>query len=63
MIVFYFTLFKIIERSQSFHEANELMSRFETLHLNYVDLIDKADENDEALKSLQKEHIDFIQVI
>lgn len=39
------------------------MSRFETLNLNYVDLIDKADKNDDALKVLQKEQNDFIQVI
>ena len=39
------------------------MSRFETLNLNYVDLIEKADKNEDALKVLQKEHNDFIQVI
>ena len=33
------------------------------LLLNYVDLIDKADKNDDALKVLQKEQNDFIQVI
>jgi hypothetical protein len=39
------------------------MSRFETLNLNYVDLIVKADKNDDALKVLRKEHNDFMQVI
>ena len=53
---------KILDRAHVFQEVNELMSRFDTLYFNYTDLIHKAEENEESLKSLQKEHEHFAQV-